>query len=164
MRSIAIILFATGFIITGYNGYEWMEQKRLATPIKQPEIKQLETKKTPISPIQVTDSKPHSYQYGDLVGELIIPSIKSKFPVLLGNDPSILKKGVGMYQSQWTTLPSKGGHTVISGHRDTVFRRLADIKNGDLLIVKFEGQLFPYRVNNIWITSKDDRSVIVTKD
>ena len=30
--------------------------------------------------------------------------------------------------------------------------------------MKFEGQLFPYRVNNIWITSKDDRSVIVTKD
>ena len=109
MRSIAIILFATGFIITGYNGYEWMEQNKLATPIKQPEIKQLETKETPISPIQDTQSKPHSYQYGDLVGELIIPSIKSKFPVLLGNDPSILKKGVGDVSKSMDHIAFQGG-------------------------------------------------------
>ena len=30
--------------------------------------------------------------------------------------------------------------------------------------MKFENRLFPYKVKNIWITSKNDRSVIVSKD
>lgn len=161
MRVIAMILFLIGLSMTSYHSYQFYVQKNIVSPIN---IQDLNASLTNYS---TKESKPNpspSYKYGDPVAELIIPSIQSTFPVLFGSDDEILKKGIGMYQSKWTTLPSEEGHTVISGHRDTVFTRLGEIKIGDYLIVNFEDRFFTYKVKNIWITSKNDRSVIVSKD
>jgi sortase A len=161
MRVIAIIFFLIGLSMTSYHSYQLYIQKNIVTSINKQDLNASLTN----DPTQETKTKPSpSYKQGDLVAELIIPSIQSTFPVLLGSDNEILKKGIGMYQSKWTTLPSQEGHTVLSGHRDTVFTRLGEIKIGDYLIVEFENRLFPYKVKNIWITSKNDRSVIVSKD
>lgn len=159
MRSLAIILFIIGLAVTSYYSFEWWSQKNIVTPINPDDFMIAEKEK----PIKVVKSEIKPYRDGDLIAELIIPSIESKFPVLLGSDEKVLKKGVGMYQSEWTTFPSGEGHTVISGHRDTVFRDLGDVKKGDILLVTFENRKYPYKVRDIWVTSKNDRSVIVPK-
>jgi sortase A len=161
MRVIAIIFFLIGLSVTSYHSYQLYAQKNIVTPINKQNLN------TSLINNPTQETKPKSspsYKQGDLVAELIIPSIQSTYPVLLGSDNEILKKGIGMYQSKWTTLPSQKGHTVLSGHRDTVFTRLGEIKIGDYLIVKFDNRLFSYKVKNIWVTSKKDRSVIVSKD
>lgn len=101
---------------------------------------------------------------GEEVARLLIPSIKMSYDVFKGTSVGTLAKGVGMYESEWTTTPRGLGHTVLSGHRDSVFRPVKDIIEGDLLILEYGNKKYFYEVEKIWITDKDDLSVIVEKD
>jgi sortase A len=107
----------------------------------------------------------YDYELGGEVATLDMPKINKRFTTYWGTDDGTLSQGVGMYISEWTTVPNKvGGHTVLSGHRDTVFVFLPELEEGDRLEVQFEGQTFVYEIESIWITHKDDRSVIVEKE
>lgn len=75
-----------------------------------------------------------------------------------------MQKGVGLYVSDLTTIPGEDGHTVLSGHRDTVFTGLGELQEKDQLLVDYEGETFIYEITDIWITHEDDRTVIVEKD
>lgn len=81
-----------------------------------------------------------------------------------GADPEVLRQGVGMYVSEWTTTPEEKRHTVLSGHRETVFTELGDVKKGDSIFVEYDGKRYEYKVEKMWVTDADDRSVIVEKD
>lgn len=95
---------------------------------------------------------------------LLIPKIEQKYSVYWGTDSSVLSQGVGMFVSDLTTVPGGYGHTVLSGHRDTVFVRLGELKKADLLHIEYEGKFYVYEVTDIWITHEDDKTVIVEKD
>lgn len=66
-----------------------------------------------------------------------------------------------MFVSELTTTPSGNGHTVLSGHRDTVFTELGQLKENDQLIVEYENKTYTYSINKHWITDAEDRTVIV---
>lgn len=104
------------------------------------------------------------YNEGDQVATLFIPKISQTYEVFWGTNEETLKKGVGMYVSQWTVTPDQEGHTVLSGHRDTVFRPLGELENGDRLYVTYKGIDYEYIIQKIWITHANDRTVIVEKD
>ncbi|MBU7595167.1 class D sortase [Metabacillus halosaccharovorans] len=107
----------------------------------------------------------YSVENGKNVASLQIPKIDSSFDVFWNTDESTLDKGVGMYVSEWTTIPNDiGGHTVLSGHRDTVFTELGELEQGDIMTVEYEGESFDYEIKKIWITDENDRTVIVRKD
>lgn len=95
---------------------------------------------------------------------LNIPKIKKKFSIYWGANDATLKKGVGMFVSDLTTTPSGGGHTVLSGHRDTVFTELGELKEKDNLIVEYDNTMYTYEIQKMWITHADDRTVIVKKE
>lgn len=105
-----------------------------------------------------------SYHAGDRFGELIIPKLGMVYEVYWGTDDDTLKKGVGYHDSKFTTPPSGMGHTVLSGHRDTVFSELGDMEEGDRLYIDVEGKVYEYQIRDIWITDAEDRTVIVEKD
>ena len=64
-----------------------------------------------------------------------------------------------MFVSELTTTPSGNGHTVLSGHRDTVFTELGQLKENDQLIVEYENKTYTYSINKHWITNAEDRTV-----
>ncbi|PEE67087.1 class D sortase, partial [Bacillus thuringiensis] len=97
------------------------------------------------------------------VAYLIIPKIQNKYSIYWVADDKVLKKGVGMFVSDLTTTPSGNGHTVLSGHRDTVFTELGQLKENDQLIVEYENKTYTYEINKHWITDSEDRTVIVEK-
>ena len=84
---------------------------------KQPLLKQ----QTNTNLEKQTPSIDVKHEKGEKVALLVIPKIEQKYSVYWGAEDNILKKGVGMFVSEWTTAPNGGGHTVVSGHRDTVF-------------------------------------------
>lgn len=69
-----------------------------------------------------------------------------------------------MYDSEWTKPPDFGGHTVLSGHRDSVFSPVGDLEDGDMIYVRYQDEDYEYKINKTWITDAEDRSVIVGKD
>ncbi|TMW71569.1 class D sortase [Alteribacter natronophilus] len=106
----------------------------------------------------------YPYEAGDEVGELIIPQLDRLYEVYWGTDDDTLDQGVGYHEGDFTTPPDGLGHTVLSGHRDTVFRELGELEEGDRLYMEFEDRVYEYQIRDIWITDADDRTVIVDKD
>jgi sortase A len=69
-----------------------------------------------------------------------------------------------MFFSDITIAPDGGGYPVLSGHWDTVFYKLDELKNGDFLNVEYDENIYTYVINKIYITDPEDRTVIVKKD
>lgn len=104
---------------------------------------------------------PDKPEIGEEIGELYIPKIKSVLPIIHGTDEDELEKGVGHYAG--SVMPGEKDNSVLSGHRDTVFRRLGEVGEGDILEVTTKAGTFEYRVNKVRIVDADDRTVIVPK-
>jgi LPXTG-site transpeptidase (sortase) family protein len=85
----------------------------------------------------------------------------AKLPIYHGTDEEELEKGVGHFAG--SVLPGENDNSVLSGHRDTVFRKLGEVGKGDLLVVKTSAGTFTYKVKKVRIVDKDDRTVIVPK-
>ena len=96
---------------------------------------------------------------GDNIGSLIIPSLNLELPIFQGTSEKELKKGVGHFIQ--SVLPGEEDNSVLSGHRETVFRKIGDLVIGDLVIVETSAGKFTYEVSGTRIVDKDDRTVIV---
>ncbi len=96
---------------------------------------------------------------GDKIGVLRIPVLKREIPIFQGTGTKELKKGVGHFIQ--SVLPGEEDNSVLSGHRDTVFRKLYILDIGDQLLVETAAGIFTYEVNGIRIVHSDDKTVIV---
>lgn len=100
-------------------------------------------------------------EIGEEIGELYIPKISSLLPIYHGTAEEELERGVGHFAG--SVLPGEKDNSVLSGHRDTVFRKLGEVGKGDVLIVTTEAGKFEYKVNKVRIVDADDRTVIVPR-
>jgi len=98
---------------------------------------------------------------GDEIGKLTIPRLNQAFPIYHGTTEETLKKGVGHYEQ--SVLPGEKNNSVLSGHRDTVFRGLRHLREKDSLVVSTSEGEFIYKIRKIRIVDKNDRTVIVPK-
>ncbi len=99
---------------------------------------------------------------GDTIGNLTIPALKQTIPIIHGTDEDELEKGIGHFSQ--SVLPGENNNSVLSGHRDTVFARLGELKIGNELIVDTSAGTFTYKISDIRIVHKDDRTIIVPTD
>ncbi|WP_422124488.1 class D sortase [Planococcus sp. X10-3] len=103
------------------------------------------------------------YDKGVEIGWLLIPDLDMKYPIYWGTDDDTLNQGVGYHIGNFTTPPDGHGHTVLSGHRDTVFQELGELEQGARMYVQFEDMQYEYEIQKTWITDAQDRTVIVEK-
>lgn len=175
-RWIGFILLLIGLSVVLASFLEWNAGKMAAEDFSSEEVQEFTAiEKTiekemifsppPIasvhSPLLTSDV---SHDTGDEIATLLIPKIEKKYSVYWGTDPSTLSQGVGMFVSNLTTVPGGNGHTVLSGHRDTVFTGLGELEKADLLYVQYNEGNYVYEITDSWITDEDDRTVIVEKD
>jgi sortase A len=99
---------------------------------------------------------------GENMGNLTIPVLKRVIPIIQGADEDELKKGVGHFTQ--SVLPGETNNSVLSGHRDTVFRELGKLKIGDEMITETSAGTFTYVVKQTRVVHKDDKTVIVPTD
>ncbi|MDP9738489.1 UNVERIFIED_ORG: sortase A [Bacillus sp. B2I3] len=142
-------------LLKGYALYKWNESDTMEATAKLPEPK---TKANSPDGLELYEERPGT---GDLMGELYIPKIEATLPIYHGTDEDELEKGVGHYAG--SVLPGEKDNSVLSGHRDTIFRDLGEVGEGDLLIAKTEAGSFTYKVRKVRIVDADDRTVIVPK-
>ncbi|WP_425499477.1 class D sortase [Alkalicoccobacillus gibsonii] len=176
LRVVYSALIIIGLTMTGYFGFQWINGTQAAESVSQEELKQIEDAKTVTVENEVTETEEEPttdpimsdeielFDVGSEMSRLIIPKIEKSYKTYWGADDATLKQGVGMYVSQWTTTPDEKRHTVLSGHRDTVFSELGTLDEGDVLYLEYEEQRYEYEISKIWITDADDRTVIVDKD
>lgn len=151
MKSIGSLLLAVGLGFIIYGGYHiWDSNQQQKEALQKAEAMVSEDGKM--------DFSDFSPEVGDEIGVLVLPTLDEVLPIVEGVDEEELEKGVGHYNG--SAFPSEDGQIVLSGHRDTVFRRLGELQIGDELIVQMPYGDFTYIIEDTDIVDADDRTVI----
>ncbi len=101
-------------------------------------------------------------EVGDTIGSLVIPALDQEIPIIHGVGEDELEKGIGHFAQ--SVLPGENDNSVLSGHRDTVFRDLGKLELGDQFIVNTSAGTFTYEIINTQIVDKDDKTIITPSD
>lgn len=142
--AMTAIVVGAGLLIYVISQYWAMysEQKRLVTQWQHQQLRLS-------ADGQVTD---------DGLTRLTIPKINFNAVVVEGTSHRALLLGPGHLKE--TPAPGDLGNSVISGHRDTFFRHLYELKKGDVITVQRSGQSFDYEVTGKRIVQPTDLSVL----
>ena len=164
LLAVSILLISFGIFFSGTNSYKFLKGY-LLFKMGQVEVtenmSEVSTGKVQASTGQDEELYSKKPEIGENIGNLVIPKIESTLPIIHGTAEEELEKGVGHFAG--SVLPGESDNSVLSGHRDTVFRRLGEVGKGDLLVVTTSAGEFTYRVNRVRIVDADDRTVIVPK-
>src|SRR5271166_3963315 len=102
--------------------------------------------------------EPRHVVQGDVIGEMEIPRLGLRTIVVQGDSAKILRRAVGHIVE--TALPGKPGNVTLAGHRDTFFRPLRNIRQGDAITLKtLEGD-FQYQVESTAVVPPSDIRVL----
>jgi len=107
------------------------------------------------APHAIVIRRPHQ---GDVIGRIEIPRLAVSTMILEGTDPKILRVGVGHING--TTLPGARGNVGLAAHRDTIFRPLQGVKQGDGIVVTTSYGRFGYVVDSTEIVNPTDVHVL----
>lgn len=92
------------------------------------------------------------------IGEIRVGRLGLSVVVVQGESEAILRRGVGHLAR--TALPGDEGNVVLAGHRDTFFRPLKDILEGDRITIQTPKRDFEYVVESTSIVKPTEVGVI----
>ncbi len=166
---IPLLFVLVGLILIGIGVWQFIDVK-MQTKASLKEAKEIVSEQQPIGSNQKPNEKDKpkasekskAPKIGDTIGLLSIPKISAELPIVEGTDPDDLAKGVGHYKGSY--MPGNHGQIVLSGHRDTVFRHLGELKKGDTLKVNDSKGNYKYEITHMKIVKADDTSIITLQN
>jgi sortase A len=105
---------------------------------------------------------PKAAAEGSLFGRIDIPRLDISVIVFEGTSDDTLARGVGHLRG--TATPGERGNLVLAGHRDTFFRELRNIRQGDQITVKGTDADYQYSVDSTAIVQPTQTEVIRPTD
>ena len=102
--------------------------------------------------------EPRHVAQGDVIGELEVPRLGIQTIVEQGDSPEILRRAVGHLVG--TSMPGNQGNVALAGHRDTFFRPLRNIRQGDTVTLKTPEGTFQYQVESTSVVPPSDIQVL----
>jgi len=112
----------------------------------------------PARPLSVRQ-QPNAFRAAaGLIGRMEVPRLGLAVIVIEGSDQAVLRRAAGHVRG--TALPGEPGNVAITGHRDTFFRPLRNIRQGDLIRMTTPKSQFRYRVTSISVVGADDVRVL----
>ncbi|MGN8647395.1 class D sortase [Gracilibacillus sp. HCP3S3_G5_1] len=155
MKKLALLFILTGVVLLGIGGYQFFKIQAAEN--------QAMTEANELLKQSSTDNKkqaPEDFEpdMGETVGILEIPTLDATLPIVEGTDPDDLEKGVGHYRG--SAYPKQNDQIVLSGHRDTVFRKLGEVEIGDTFIIRLPHGDFEYEMVDSKIVDADDTTII----
>jgi sortase A len=149
-RISAPLLLLSGVAVLGYAGYRYgtmlSEQRHLQAVWQLQQIRNHSAGKH--SAAALHDAS---------LTRISIPSIRLTAVIVEGTDDSALLIGPGHLSG--TAQPGEAGNSVVSAHRDTFFRNIANLSPGDPIVVERDGRTFIYEVAEFKIVKPTDVSV-----
>jgi sortase A len=169
------ILIAIGLILLGYAGAQYGRMYWAQRQLAQQWQRQSQVKILPGDSDVVGGSNAPEPASEDASGDaslirLRIPSISLDSMVVAGTSSEALELGPGRMTS--TPIPGDPGNAVISGHRDTFFRHIHELKNGDEILVQRARHTYRFQVTgkkivqptDVWVlnSTKDSELTLIT--
>jgi sortase A len=97
---------------------------------------------------------------GGAWGRLELPRLAVSALIAEGVDQQTLRRAVGHLPG--SAFPGEVGDVALAGHRDTFFRGLRDVVEGDLVHVQTPDGSFFYRVETLQIVDADDGDALTS--
>jgi len=151
-------LLATGLILLGYVALVLVQAKRYDSAARQFVNRRLSENQARLNPQPEMRSPEATPMEGEILGHMKIPRLGVSAPVLEGTTSRTLRLGVGHIPG--TAIPGTPGNSVIAGHRDTFFRALKNIHDGDEIELKTADTSTRYRVDWARVIAPEDLSVL----
>ncbi|MDE3110023.1 MAG: class D sortase [Acidobacteriota bacterium] len=156
IRLISSVMIVAGFAALGYVAYvivsalyfQEMEAAKFITTINT----------APLAPLPKSDRRSRIAADGDVVGMVEIDSVGIHAVVVEGDSGNILRRAVGHVHG--TPMPGEAGNVTLAAHRDTFFRPLQKIKNGDRIDLRTTTGVVQYRVRSTAIVPANDLGVL----
>ena len=170
LRAVERLLLVIGIACLGYYGYvsaeaalyqayEERELEQILSSVpaaKVDETASIDT--TPSDPAASSGAavpvKRRPVRTGSAVGRIEIPRLGVSAIVRAGSDARTLRLAVGHIPG--TSLPGDSGNVGLAAHRDTFFRRLGDIKAGDVVRVVTPQGTYTYSVEGTKVVDPSD--------
>jgi sortase A len=142
-------LFGGALLLLGYGGFvladAWFFQRRESNHFERLRQQRLAV------PVALTTER-------GLLGRLEIARLGLSVMVVEGDDHRTLRRAVGHIPG--TAMPGQSGNMALTGHRDTFFRPLRNIRTDDvILLTTLQGQ-YRYRVLSTQVVSPDNVTVL----
>ena len=159
-RYTSWLLLAVGILLLGYAAYVVVDAriyeahvlKRLA---HDRQVALNADARTPTPFVRMAAPPPVE---GAGIAEMRIGRLGLSVVVVQGESEAILRRAVGHLAR--TALPGEEGNVVLAGHRDTFFRPLKDILEGDRITLQTPERDFEYVVESTSIAKPTDVGVI----
>jgi sortase A len=173
------IFFVTGILALGYTGFVLLDTRLYQADLSrqfQEKLNSLKASAISNEHVQVLSVSPgHAYE-GLLKAELIniagisrallgrieISNIGLSAMILEGTDAPTLRRAVGHIPG--TPLPGQRGNVAITGHRDTFFRSLRNIRKNDEIRLTTLSGAYRYGVDSIKVVKPEDTAVLNNTD
>jgi sortase A len=155
------VLFAVAVLLLGYSAFvladAWLFQQRESHRFKRL-LDQRQAAGLNSTVLTVPASFTGQPAAAGLVGRFEIARLGLSVMVVEGDDRRTLRHAVGHIPG--TALPGQTGNVALTGHRDTFFRPLRNIRPDDIIMLAtLEGQ-YRYRVLSTQVVSPDNMSVL----
>lgn len=95
---------------------------------------------------------------GSVVGRIEIGRLGMAVIIVEGTDGRALRRAVGHIPG--TALPGEHGNVAITGHRDTFFRALRNIRKDDEVTLTTLNGAYRYRVDSMMVVAAEDTTVL----
>jgi sortase A len=95
---------------------------------------------------------------GSVIGRIELPRINVSTVVREGADDKTLKRAAG--HVPYTALPGEHGNVGIAAHRDTFFRNLRGVREGDMIRFKTTWGTYEYIVDSLKIVRPENVEVL----
>jgi len=142
-QQVSVFLISTGvsLVLLTASAYRWMHQEQ----------QRLMSRQSLVTEISAVSGAPQD------VTLLSIPKINLEAAILESTTRKSLLLAPGHVEK--TAWPGEGGNSVIAGHRDTFFRRLNELQNGDDVLVTRGQRQYHYVVSSKSIVNPSEISV-----
>jgi LPXTG-site transpeptidase (sortase) family protein len=147
--TVSLLLIVAGLGLLVYVGSQYFLMYRSQRTLEAQWEEQAAQASVPGAPKLTAD---------DLLTRVVIPKINLDAIVVEGASRKKLSEGPGHMKE--TATPGEPGNAVITGHRDTFFRHIYELKNGDDILIRRAGQVFRYQVTGKKIVMPDDVDVL----
>ena len=150
---LPVMLMVAGLLTLAYVASEYFamyrEQKSLAAEWAQQESDRIR---------HASEHANQQERAHDGIIRLQIPKIDLDAYVLEGSGHKQLKLGVGRITT--SAIPGENGNAVVTAHRDTFFRHIVELKKGDEIIVRRNGERMVFAMTGNKIVKPSDVSVL----
>lgn len=159
IRPLRIALVIVGVLALAYCALTYVEAELFQASQARKFTRALEAhRKAPPRPRSMRRPPPARPRDGEVIARIEIPRIGLSAMVVEGDGKSELRRAAGHIPG--TALPGEPGNVAIAAHRDTFFRRLRRLKQGDTLILSSLEGAWRYRVVSMRVVKPDNLTVL----